>query len=373
MHGAPEPRLLSTEEQTIARPELPGPAVFDAGGDASTEALVSWCEDHAPALLGHLASHGAILFRGFDVRNPEGFRRVLDGLGLAPPPFAYAGNTLRRLTGPGVAEVSYAPPWTAIFPHNEMFYWPRQPRTIAFFCERAEAAFGETPLVDCRRVYRQLPAPVREVFDRTRFYTTSRFASEGSGARNPLSMGTQLKNTWQAVAATRDRGAFEAFVDAGRNRVTWHRNGSVSVRVENPMVLVHPDTGERCVRTPGVDPLMLTARFNEALLQRLAGPQRWFCRALGVLLRTGSRVQRRVGLVGGELDRGRIREVVELMWDSATFFRWRAGDVLVVDNLSTGHGRMNVDGPRTLHVALGGGVEVEPLALPSARRTGSYG
>ena len=42
----------------------------------------------------------------------------------------------------------------------------------------------------------------------------------------------------------------------------------------------------------------------------------------------------------------------EIFFKNSTIFRWRSGDVLVVDNIKTAHGRLNIDAPRTIHVFL---------------------
>lgn len=351
-----ETRGLSPVERTVDRSQG-WPLVLDGHG-ASLRALLSTCEARRAELRASLLRHGALLLRGFGVSDPGAFRQVLDALGLVPSPFPYAGNTLRPETAPGVHAVTDAPAWTCIYPHNEMFYWYRQPATISFWCERSDGRHGETPIVDCRAVWRDLPEDLQQRLEDARFYVVSRYPSQDRARRNPLSLGTQLANTWQAVGGTADPAAFEAMVHEGGGTVTWTRGGTACVRVDNALEVDHPQTGEPVWRGLGLDPLVSTRVFNRHVLPRLAGAERLKCRALGAGAAVGSRVQRRIGLTRGDVSRADVWAMYEAAWRNSALFRWQPGDVLVVDNVSMGHGRMNVDGPRRLHVVIGGEVRL---------------
>ena len=345
-------RPLTPQERSFAPLPEGGPLVVDSDGITD---LARLCATHRAPLRQALVTHGALLFRGFGVADTAAFRAAVDALGIEPSPFPYAGNTLRPPTGPAVYDVTAAPAWTSIFPHNEMFYWHRQPRFISFWCERSEGAHGETPLVDCRGVWADLPVPLQERLRTARFFVVSRYASELEGERNPLSQGTQLANTWQAVAGTSDPRAFEAQLAPAGASVSWHRKGAARVKVENALVVAHPDTAEPCFRGLGLLPVQTTRRYNRGIVHRLPWGGRWRNRALDLVLWLGARLQRRIGLSQGRFSHSELDAMAEAVWRRSTFFRWQVGDVLVVDNLSTGHGRLDVDGPRRLHVTLGGG------------------
>ena len=356
-------RPLTERERTISN-EVHGPLVV-AGGQGTPCELIDHCVQHRATLRELLTVHGGLLFRGFGVRSTESFGQVLKAMDITPSPFPYAGNTLRTVTGPNVFDVTAAPSWSCIFPHNEMFYWFRQPRFISFFCERSACEAGETTVVDGRQVWRDLAPALQESLMESRFFVVSRFASEDRGRRNPLSLGTQLANTWQAVGDTADRGKFEAQVADHGAEVRWGWDGTAHVRVHNALVLAHPETSEPCFRGLGVDPLTSTVVANEHMLERLPLVSRMTCHAANAAISAVARVQRQTGLSSGRLDRAQVRQMYEAVWRNTAFFRWEPGDVLVLDNVSTGHGRMNVDGDRALHVALGGEVWMRDLGRPT--------
>ena len=46
------------------------------------------------------------------------------------------------------------------------------------------------------------------------------------------------------------------------------------------------------------------------------------------------------------LDAGEIADLMEAIWKQAVFVEWEQGDVLVIDNKTMAHARMNVVGRR---------------------------
>ena len=54
-----------------------------------------------------------------------------------------------------------------------------------------------------------------------------------------------------------------------------------------------------------------------------------------------------------------MAEIRRATWDHSVLFRWKKGDVLVLDNILTGHGRMNVEGPRKILASF-----ADPVSFP---------
>ena len=55
---------------------------------------------------------------------------------------------------------------------------------------------------------------------------------------------------------------------------------------------------------------------------------------------------------GPQLTQAEEDVVTETLFRHATIFKWHPGDVLLIDNIRTAHGRLNVDGERNLHVII---------------------
>ena len=101
------------------------------------------------ALMEQLATHGAILFRGFGVTDAQAFDDFVAGFGL--PNFAYdesLSNAVRHNRTPRAFTANEAPQDVEIFLHHEMAQTPYFPSHLFFHCEQAAAAGGATPL--CR-------------------------------------------------------------------------------------------------------------------------------------------------------------------------------------------------------------------------------
>ena len=43
---------------------------------------------------------------------------------------------------------------------------------------------------------------------------------------------------------------------------------------------------------------------------------------------------------------------MDAIWKHATFVKWKAGDILIIDNKNMAHARMNVTGPRKIVAAM---------------------
>lgn len=120
------------------------PAIIEGRGDLA--ALLSANKSGVNAAL---ANAGALLFRGFDVPDPQAFDAAVEGYG--EPGFTYEdslSNAVRTNVTPRVFTANEAPPTTEIFLHHEMAQTPIYPGKLFFYCEIAPESGGATPL--CR-------------------------------------------------------------------------------------------------------------------------------------------------------------------------------------------------------------------------------
>ena len=56
---------------------------------------------------------------------------------------------------------------------------------------------------------------------------------------------------------------------------------------------------------------------------------------------------------GSEITKAETQAILDATWKGSTLFNWRKGDLLLLDNIRCGHGRMNVTQPRRIAAALG--------------------
>ena len=71
---------------------------------------------------------------------------------------------LEELGGKVYGSTPYPADETILF-HNESSHMHRWPMLIWFYCVKAATAGGESPLIDCRRIYQSLDHDIREQFE----------------------------------------------------------------------------------------------------------------------------------------------------------------------------------------------------------------
>ncbi len=118
-----------------------------AGTAPGVEGLAEFLADTS-RLAGDLIAAGALVFRGFGVREPE-LPGLLDL--LLPGRLAYVhGNTPRTRVGDKLYTSTEYPAEFDISMHNEMSYAARWPSRLFFFCAEAPVTGGATPVLDGR-------------------------------------------------------------------------------------------------------------------------------------------------------------------------------------------------------------------------------
>ncbi len=215
---------------------------------------------------------------------------------------------------------------------------------------------GETPLADFRRVYRDLPPDVRARFESRGVKNIRNYAGPNGGNRlDPW----KLKR-WDEMFGTTDRAAVARSCEANGFDLTWKPDGGLRLVNVQPAAKKHPVTGEP-VWFNHTQVFHLSAVPDE--YRRIAdrqGQLRYV--ALAGVARAAVRLRRRAvpdedqamhcthgdgtPIADGDMD-----AVRDAIWQNMVFFKWRKGDVLIIDNDSVAHGRMPYTGPRQIAVA----------------------
>ncbi|HVG10917.1 MAG TPA: amino acid adenylation domain-containing protein [Thermoanaerobaculia bacterium] len=292
---------------------------------ADTEVdLASWAESHRGDLDAWLASHGAILFRGFGLYSVAEFERC--AAAICPNLFGDYGDLPREH---GVEKVYHSTPYPQdkwILFHNESSHLDRWPMRQMFFCVEAAQSGGETPVVDCRDVYRRLdPALVRRFEDKGLMYV--RNFTDG------------LDVNWRDFFHTDDRDKVEEMCRFAGMEFEWREDG-LTTRQVCPAVLEHPRTGEKIFfnQIQLHHPACLDPELRESLFAVFAE----------------ERLPRNVHYGDGTpIEEPVVRDILETYWQASVSFPWQAGDLLLLDNMLVAHARNPFVGPRKIVVAMG--------------------
>jgi hypothetical protein len=279
-----------------------------------------------------LTQHGALLFRGWDLHSLADFSSFVEAFSGDAPPFGYAGGASprQRLSDAGAVYSSTEyPPEMILSLHNELSYADVWPRTLYFFCLVPAPVGGETSIADSRRILAALDPALVETFRRRRLrYVRNLSPVKGSGY------------SWQEALETDDPAEAERECARIGADWEWREGGVLRISQMRDATAVHPATGEEVWfnQADGFHPSALLPDVYAAALAEVGSEDRF---RLNVTYGDGEPIERE-----------RLDHIRSVLTAETIPHRWEAGDVLVIDNLLTAHGRLPFTGPRKIALAM---------------------
>ncbi len=306
------------------------PAVLVLDGPVPADPA-AWAAEHREPLRAAVAEHGALLVRGLGLRDAESVGRLAREL-LDEVVAEREGFAPRQVLADGVYSSTEWPVDQPMCMHHELSYTREVPGTLLFACLTAPASGGVTAVADSHEVLQALPA---ELVDRF----------EAVGWRLDRNYTETIGGGLATAFGTADRAAVEAYCAARDIEFTWQGNGDLRTRQRAVSVLRHPVSGRR-------------GWFNQ-----IAFLSEW---TLDPVVREylkfefgedGLPFNTRYG-DGTPLDEEAVRTINDA-YDKHTLREpWRAGDLMIVDNLRMAHSREAYEGAREIAVVLGDPVKV---------------
>lgn len=299
------------------------------GREQDAEALLTLCRGEVrEALGGLLLEAGALLLRGFGPLAPAEFGRFVRDFSGGVPLDYVGGASPRVKVCAGVYTSTEYPRHYTLSLHNELSYTYRWPERLYFYCDTPAAEGGETPLADSRALLRKIDAGV-----------LARFREKGIRYERRMHGGSGVGLSWQESFETDDRGLVEEYCRGGEVRYFWGEDGSLRMSQVRPATHVHPLTGDE-------------VWFNQADAFHASGvhPETYrdyISRMSEEEFPLGARYGD-----GSAIDAAALAHVREVMVAEMSLFRWRAGDLLVLDNVLAAHGRMPFSGARRVLLAM---------------------
>jgi alpha-ketoglutarate-dependent taurine dioxygenase len=286
--------------------------------------LVEWGPIRKDYLESKLLEHGAILFRGFGVASPLEFERFASGL-CRGELFGEYGDLPREALGGKVYGSTPYPSDQAILFHNESSHMHRWPMKIWFYCVTAAKQGGETPIVDCREVYRRLDPDLRARFEEKGLLYSRNYA-EG------------LDVSWESFYGTSDRGRVEELCRKAGTEFEWRGEGLRTLQ-RCPAVIRHPQTGE-------------LSFFNQLQLHHVSCLDPAVRESLSSLMKEEDLPRNVYYGDGSPIEDSVMERVGEVYRTASVAFPWEPGDVLMLNNMLVAHSRNPYVGPRKIVVAM---------------------
>lgn len=313
----------SLEHVTLSyfRPDSPLPLVVRPA--AKDMNLVAWASANKEALESYLVRNGAILFRRFNLSGVEEFERLIAEVSGTLLHYFHRPTPRHVRVGRNHSATEY-PAHQRILPHNESSATHGWPMKLFFFAQQIAEKGGETPLADTRRIYEAISPEIRDCFVR-------------KGLMYVHNCGGGFDLPWQEVFQTSSKAVVEDYCRKARMEFEWIGNDQFRTRQRCNAVERHPRTGEN-------------VWFNQAHLfhvSRLPTEVReWLLAAFGE-----HNLPRNVYFADGtRIDPAMLDEIVRVCEQQSIVFAWNEGDVLLLDNMLTAHGRKPFLGNRKIVV-----------------------
>lgn len=330
------------------------PMALINGNGASLTSLLEWiAADRAP-LETEWVRGGTLRFRGFGVLGADAFERVAQAL---EPDLKsdYLGTSPRNARSRYVFSASELPPAYPITQHIEMSFLPSAPRKLFFHCTIPTTINGETPTVDYRAVLASLDPAVRKEFT-TRGVRNIR---NYNGPASPKGLDLWKLKRWDEMFQSSDHAVVERTAAEQGLTCEWLPQDRLRLTNTQPATRMHPVTGEEVwFNHTQVFHVASAAIEYRHILKRQRTVRAAFFAALTSSLTALKRLTppEEQGMHttfgdGGEIPVSSVRHLIETIWQHLVIEPWYKGDVLAIDNRSTGHGRLPFKGPREVLVA----------------------
>ncbi|WP_327028802.1 TauD/TfdA family dioxygenase [Micromonospora sp. NBC_01740] len=291
------------------------------------------CAPSAEGLVDHLreldlaevlTAEKALVFRGFGVR-PETLDPVMDL--LLPRRLAYVhGNSPRTKVGRNVYTSTEYPSRYTISMHNELSYAAQWPARLLFFCQIAAETGGATPVVDAELWLDSLDPQLRADF------------AGGLRYQQNLHDGMGLGKSWRETFETDSRDEVEEFLAGAGATWEWTADGLRVVQLR-PATLRHPVTGAE-------------VWFNQADQWHPAGLDDDIARVMTQVMGPDELPQSVTFADGSPIPDEYVTQIRDRGLEAAVDVDWRVGDLLLIDNVLTAHGRRPYTGDRRVLVAM---------------------
>jgi alpha-ketoglutarate-dependent taurine dioxygenase len=310
-------------QERLAHPGSRMPLTIEpVSGDGDLAAVIA---THAASLQELLLEHGALLFRGFGVRDVQSFDQAVAQVSPRRLDYLYR-STPRTAIGDRVFTATEYPADQEIPFHSENAYQRVWPLRIAFACLTPASSGGETPIADLRRVSAVLGQALMDEF-------------ESRCVRYTRHYRPHVDLPWQTVFQTSDRAALASY--CARHDIVHAWLDGVTLRTMQVCqgTARHPVTRDRVF-------------FNHAHLFHVSSLGAEAARSMLAVFGPQGLPRHASFGDGGEISMDLLERIRAAFRAESVTFEWQAGDLMLLDNMQVAHGRRPFGGTRRVLAAL---------------------
>jgi alpha-ketoglutarate-dependent taurine dioxygenase len=287
--------------------------------------LATWSASNYEWLETKLLQHGGILFRNFSMSDTGAFEHFIQSLSKKLIEYSYRSTPRRQVSGKIYTSTEY--PAEQLIPlHNEMAYSRNWPMKIWFFCLEAAEQGGETPIADSRKVFQRIDPKIKEQFIQKKVMYVRNYGQ-----------GIDLK--WENVFQTPNKSEVESYCRNVGIEFEWKDGNHLRTSQVCQAVATHPKTNDM-------------VWFNQAHLFHVSSLKQEVRESLLSTVKEEDLPRNAYYGDGSKIEASVIEEINEIYQQSAVTFSWQSGDILMLDNMLTAHGRKPFVGQRKVLVGM---------------------
>jgi len=287
--------------------------------------LVSWVGNNLELVKNYLYKHGGILFRNFQIANVEEFESLIKAVSTELIEYRDRSSPRSAIHGKIYTSTDH-PADQSIFLHSENSYAATYPLKIFFYCVTPAQQGGETPIADTRRLYQRIPQEICDRFAQKQVMYVRNF---GDGFGLP----------WETVFQTNNREEVEAFCHHQGIQFEWRESNKLRTKQIRPAIAKHPHTGD-------------LVWFNHAVFFHISTLEPGIREALLTEFSEEDLPHNTYYGDGSAIEADVLDELRTIYQQEMIVFPWQTGDVLMLDNMLTAHGRKPFVGKRKVVVGM---------------------
>ncbi len=300
-----------------------GPYVIEP--TSSNNNIIKWLETNKNHFETQLSTYGTVLLRGFNLEKHNSFESIINI--ICEEVIIGYGDLPEEKGSKKIYGSTPYPEDMKILYHNESSHLSTWPTRQFFACVIPAEIGGETPIVDCRKIYQTMDVSLRKDLEEKGLLYIRNFIPG-------------LDVSWQDFYKTHNKKEVEDKIISSGGDFEWMPDGVLFTKRHAHAIHKHPISNEKVFFNQIMlhHPYFLKAEVRNVLMS-LCGEDN-----MPRTVKFGD---------GTPINNNSLQHLLDLYDQESVAFKWQKGDLLICDNMLVAHARNSFEGERKIIVGLG--------------------